>query len=67
MLSISLEPEEYVVIGDVVVKFTRADRGRCFLAIQADKSVPIIRGAILERNGMPPPPCIQSSRKNRAK
>ncbi len=67
MLSISLEPEEYVVIGDVVVKFTRADRGRCFLAIQADKSVPIVRGTVLERDGTPPPPCIQSSRKNRAK
>ncbi len=67
MLSISLEPEEYVVIGDVVVKFTRADRGRCFLAIQADKSIPIVRGTVLERDGMPTPPCIQSSRKNRKK
>ena len=67
MLSISLEPEEYVTIGDIVVKFTRADRGRCFLAIQADKSVPIVRGTVLERNGMPPPKCIQSSTKTRAK
>ena len=36
MLSISLETEEYVTIGDVVVKFTRADRGWCVLAIEAD-------------------------------
>lgn len=58
MLSISLEPEEYVTIGDVVVKFTKVARGRCFLAIEADRSIPIVRGKVLERNGTPPPACI---------
>ncbi len=58
MLSISLGPEEYVTIGDVVVKFTKVARGRCFLAIEADRSVPIVRGKVLERNGTPPPDCI---------
>ena len=60
MLSISLEPEEYITIGDgVVVKFTKADRGRCYLAIEADRSVPIVRGKVLERNGTPPPACVR--------
>lgn len=58
MLSISLEPEEYVTIGDVVVKVSRMAGGRCFLAIEADRSIPIVRGSVRERNGAPPPACI---------
>lgn len=59
MLSISLEPEEYFTInGDIVIKFSKMTRGRCFLAIQADRSIPIVRGEVLERNGTPPPACI---------
>ena len=62
MLSISLEPEEYFTInGDIVVKFTKVARGRCFLAIEADRSIPIVRGAVLERNGTPPPECIRNA------
>lgn len=60
MLAISLEPGEYLTInGDIVVKLSKIARGRCFLAIEADRSVPIVRGAVLERNGTPPPTCIQ--------
>ena len=33
-------------------------KGRCFLAIEADRSIPIVRSAVLERNGTPPPACI---------
>ena len=59
MLSISLEPNEYVTIGGgIVVKVVKMERGRCFLAIEADKSIPILRGAVLERNGAPPPACL---------
>jgi len=59
MLAISLEPEEYITIGDdIVVKFSKAARGRCFLAVEADRSIPIVRGAVRERNGTPPPACI---------
>ena len=65
MLSMSLEPEEYITIGDgIVVKFTRFARGRCFLAVEADKSVPIVRGKVLERNGTPPPECITQRKTN---
>ena len=60
MLSISLEPEEYFTInGDIVVKFSKMSRGRCFLAIEADRSIPIVRGTVLERDGNPPPACIK--------
>lgn len=59
MLSISLEPGEYITIGDsAVVMVSRLLRGRCFLAIEADRSIPIVRSAVLERNGTPPPSCV---------
>ena len=62
MLSISLAPDEYFTInGDIVVKFSKVARGRCFLAIEADRSIPIVRGAVLERNGTPPPDCIKNA------
>ena len=59
MLSISLQTGEYVTIGDsIVVKVCKMSGDRCFLAIQAEKDVPILRSAVLERCGTPPPPCI---------
>ncbi len=59
MLSISLEPNEYITIGgDIVVKVSRMMGGRCILAIEADRSVPIVRSAVLERSGTPPPACV---------
>ena len=67
MLSISLEPEEFITIGDgIVVKVSKIARGRCFLAIEADKSLPIVRSAVLERNDAEPPPCIIPAKKKRA-
>ena len=59
MLSLSLLPEEYVTIGgSIVVKVSKIAGGRCLLAIEADRSVPVVRGAVLERNGTPPPACV---------
>ncbi len=59
MLSISLEPDEYITIGDdIVVKVHKMARGRCFLSIEADRSVPIVRSAVRERSGLPAPECI---------
>ena len=61
MLSISLEPEQYVTIGDdIVVKVSKMAGGRCILAIEADRSLPIVRSVIRERDGAPPPACITS-------
>ena len=61
MLSISLTPEQYVTIGeDIVVKVSRMEGGRCILAIEADRSIPIVRSTLRERAGTPPPKCIAS-------
>lgn len=66
MLSVSLEQGEYITIGgDIVVKVSKMARGRCFLAIEADRSLPIVRSAVLERDGTPPPACIISQKKGR--
>ena len=52
MLKLSLLPDEYLVINDsIVVQLSRVAGGRADLAIDAPKSVPIVRGAVLERNG----------------
>ena len=60
MLSISLAPDEYITInGDIVVKVSKIARGRCFLAIEADRDIPILRSSVLERNGTPRPSCIK--------
>jgi len=59
MLSISLEPGQYVTIGEeIVVKVSKMIGGRCILAIEADRSMPIVRSVIRERDGTPPPACI---------
>ena len=59
MLAISLKPGEYVTInGDIVVKVSHLDKSRCYLAIEADRSIPIVRSAVLERSGTPAPACI---------
>ena len=60
MLALSLQPEEYITINDnIVVTVSRLSRSRCFLAIEADRNIPIVRGVVLERNGNPPPTCIE--------
>lgn len=60
MLSISLSPGEYLTInGDIVVKVSKIAKGRCFLAVEAERTIPIVRSAVLERNGIPPPACIK--------
>lgn len=59
MLSLSLEAGEYLAINDdVFVTVTRMEKGRCYLAIEADRNVPIVRGAVLERNGTMPPDSV---------
>lgn len=59
MLSLALEPNEYITInGNVVVQISKLSKSRCYLAIKADRSVPIVRGEVLERGGNPPPACL---------
>lgn len=57
MLKLSLADGEYLTIGDhVVVQVYRAETGRAYLAIDAPRDVPIVRGAVREREGAAPPP-----------
>ena len=52
MLKISLTPGEYLTIGDnIVIQLYRSEGGRSYLAIDAPREIPIVRGAVLEREG----------------
>ncbi len=52
MLCLSLLPGEYLTIGDnVVVQVDRMVGDRCKLVINAPREVPVVRGAVLEREG----------------
>ena len=60
MLSLSLLPDEYLSInnGQIIVHLIRVAGGRAHLRIEADRSVPIVRGALLEREGAARPECL---------
>ena len=59
MLKISLTPGEYLTIGDnVVVQLCRSEGGRAYLAVEAPREIPIVRGAVLEREGGQRPLCL---------
>ncbi len=59
MLSLSLLPGEYLTIGDnVVVQVDRMVGDRCKLVINAPREIPIVRGAVLEREGGERPGCV---------
>lgn len=60
MLSLSLLPDEYLSInnGQIIVHLIRVAGGCAHLRIKADRSVPIVRGALLEREGAPRPDCL---------
>lgn len=56
MLKLSLTPGEYLKVGDdVIIQLYKTDGKRSFLAIQAPRDVPILRGAVVEREGAPRP------------
>ena len=59
MLKLALLPDEYLVISDnIVVQLTRVAGGRADIAVDAPRSVPIVRGAALERGGGKRPACL---------
>ena len=59
MLKLTLLPDEYLVIrDDIIVQLVRAAGGRADVAIQAPREFPIVRGAVLERNGGQRPACL---------
>ena len=52
MLKLSLTPGEYLTIGeDIVVQVYRSEGGRSYLAVDAPREIPIVRGAVREREG----------------
>ena len=59
MLKLTLLPEEYLLINDsIVVQLKRVAGGRVDVAIEAPREFPIVRGAVLERNGGKRPDCL---------
>lgn len=59
MLCLNLNQGEYLTIGeDVVVQLDRISGDRCKLVVEAPREVPILRGAVLERNGKERPACV---------
>ena len=52
MLKLSLTPGEYLTIGDgITVQLCRCEGGRAYLAVAAPREIPVVRGAVLEREG----------------
>ena len=61
MLQISLLPDEYFTInGDIVVQLSDVTGGRANLRVEADRSIPIVRCKVLERQGQPRPACLDT-------
>ena len=59
MLRISMKIGQYFTVGsDTVVQFDNLTGERVHLTINAPREVPILRGEVLERNGIPRPDCV---------
>jgi len=59
MLCLSLLPGEYVTIGEnVVLQYDHTVGERCRIVVNAPKEIPIVRGKVLERNGVERPDCV---------
>lgn len=68
MLHLALLPDEYLTIdGEIVIQLARISGSRAYLRLEADRSVPIVRGKLLERAGTPKPDCIASLPRSRGK
>ena len=68
MLKLTLFPEEYLTISDsIVIQVMRVAGGRADVAVHAPREVPIIRGAVLERNGGQRPACLAPASGKKAK
>ena len=69
MLCITMRRGEYFTVdGDTVILVDQLSGERAHLTIHAPRDVAIVRGAVLERNGNPPPACLaELSARKRAK
>ena len=56
MLTLRLDSGDYFKIGeDVTVQIFRDSGGKFIVSIDAPREIPIVRGAVLERDGMQKP------------
>ena len=68
MLQLSLFPDEYITInGNIVVQLAQVSGPRAYLRVEADRSIPIVRGKVLERTGSPRPACLAGLPRGRRK
>lgn len=68
MLKLTVLPEEYITINDnIVIQVARVAGGKVNLAIHADKSIPVVRGKVLERAGTDRPDCLTPPTGKKAK
>ena len=68
MLKLTLLPDEYLMIGDsIVVQLSRVAGGRADRAIDAPRTVPIVRGVVLERDGGQRPACLAPPARTKAR
>ena len=68
MLKLTLLPDEYLMIGNnTVVQLARIAGGRADLAIDAPRTVPIVRGVVLERDGGQRPACLAPPARTKAR
>lgn len=66
MLSLGRKPGEYIVIGDDIVIQVISMDGDLRLAIDAPRTVPVVRGEVYEKT-KPVPVCVAKSRMRRCK
>ena len=68
MLKLTLLPDEYLMVGNsIVVQLLRVSGGRADVAIEAPRTVPVVRGAVLERQGGKRPACLEPPPKKKAR
>ena len=59
MLQLTLTPGDYFVVnGTIIVQVHRVEGGRAHVAVEAPREIPIVRGAVLERQGGERPACL---------
>ena len=68
MLKLTLLPDEYLMVGNsIVVQLLRESGGRADVASEAPRTVPVVRGAVLERQGGKRPACLEPPPKKKAR
>ena len=59
MLQLTLTPGEYFTVdGKIISQLHRVEGERAHVAIEAPREVPVVRGAVLERQGGQRPACL---------